>query len=496
MKRNKYFFGRIICWVLTVVVLSGCDDYLDESPDDRITLDTLEKASKVVARAYSQASYVFTDQLTDLVDATGNARNAQGISLSAGGNTVDDDDVRLFIWEEVQDINQDTPTFYWNGAYEAIAHANEVLAVIDGIDGDLELRNAIKGEALLSRSYHHFMLVNLFGNHYDENATGDLGVPYITEPEIEFLPIYKRNTVKEVYDLVEKDLLEGLSLVNDRFYIGTKKYHFTVKAAQAFASRFYLWKGDYEKCLQYSNLFLSGSPQSYIKDYATIDGSGFEETAENYGDPADLSNVLVMQQFTIYTRVTQRFGLSNAGFQFLFSGLLDNDIRGDEAFTRGTDAIFVPKLREYFFREDLSSSSGQPYYIAVELKGEEVLLNRAEANLLKAGGDTQLALEDINLLAASRYAGQTYQNITSLRNFYGVATDQEAVLQLILEERKKEFLDQGLRWFDIKRWDIAIQHQLPVSLGGELITLPSGDLRRAIQLPDNALAQGLTPNPR
>ena len=496
MMRNKNNFRKSVLVFLTGILFVGCNDYLDESPDDRLDLDTLDKAAKVVARAYSQGSYVFTDMMTDLAGPTGNAVNAQGISVNAGGNFIDDTDRQTYSWDVVEDINQETPTFYWDSAYGAIAHANEVLAVIDNLSGDIERKNAIKGEALLSRAYHHFMLVNIFGLHYDESAGSNLGVPYITEPETEFLPAYIRNSVAEVYDLVEKDMLQGLSLVDDRFYIGTKKYHFTVKAAQAFASRFYLWKGDYQNCIKYSDLFLSGSPSAFIKDYAAIDDSGYNAIAENYGDPIDESNVLVMSQFTAYTRRANGFRLNNIEFNRLFQNALGaNDIRTDTGiWSVGTDASYLARLREYFFREDLSSNSGQPYYIAVELKGEEVLLNRAESYLQL--NDIPNALSDINLLAATRYGGATYDNLDFVKNFYQEMDDKTALVSLILDERKKEFWDHGLRWFDIKRYNVPITHQLPLSEGGELLELPAGDPRRAIQIPADALAQGLTPNPR
>ncbi len=487
---------KILFTLVVIFVLNGCDNYLNESPDDRLELDTLDKAAKVVARAYSDASYAYTDMYTDLAGPTGNAVNAMGISRNTGGNTIDDQDRQTYSWDVVEAIFQDTPTFYWDSAYEAIAHANEVLAVIDNLGGDTERRNAIKGEALVTRAYHHFMLVNLFGLHYNEMAASNLGIPYIKIPEIEFLPIYKRNTVQEVYDFVEKDLLEGLALIRDKFYIGTKKYHFTVKAAQAFASRFYLWKRDYEKCIKYSDLFLGGNPLTFVKDYNSIDASGYLAIAENYGDPADDSNVLVMSQFTFYTRRSSGFRLNNAGFNQLFTNPIGaEDIRESHGrWTFGTDASALARLREYFFREDLSSNSGQGYVISVELKGEEVLLNRAEAYL--EINNTPLALENLNLLVATRYNGATYDNLDLVRNFYNQTDDKIALMNLILDERKKEFWDHGLRWFDIKRHNIPITHQLPITEGGQLLELPANDLRRAVQIPSNALDQGLIPNPR
>ena len=303
--------------ILIAFGMSSCSDFLDEAPDDRLELDSLDKAAKVVAKAYSQGSYVFTDMYTDLAGPVA-APNEDGEILNAGGNTITQFHMQVYGWEDIESTVEDSPSFYWFNAYEAIAQANEVLAVIDGLGGDAERRNAIKGEALLARAYHHFMLVNLFGNHYSASASSDLGVPYITSPETEFLPQYKRNTVEEVYNLVEKDLLTGMPLIRDKFYSGTKKYHFTKKAALAFASRFYLWKRDYAKCLSYSDQFLGGAPSNALKDYNAIRGSGYIDNAEQYGDPMDDTNVLVMQQFTVYTRRNRGFRLNQGDILSLF----------------------------------------------------------------------------------------------------------------------------------------------------------------------------------
>ncbi|WP_062058982.1 RagB/SusD family nutrient uptake outer membrane protein [Aquimarina longa] len=502
---KNYKIQSYILLLVLIVFGTSCNKYLDEAPDNRIEVDNIDAAAKVIANAYTQASYVFTDIYTDLAGPVGNP-NDDGLSETYGGNTIDNQDLQTYKWEDVTALFQESPTFYWDESYTAIAHTNEVLSVIDGIETEnQEKKDAIKGEALISRAYHHFMLVNLFGLHYDENASSNLGVPYILKPEVEFLPSYKRNTVAEVYDLVEKDLLEGLALINDKFFIGTKKHHFTKKAAQAFASRFYLWKKDYANCIKYSDLFLGDSPETYIKDYNSIQGSGYNETANNYGDPTDPSNLLVISQVTSYIRRTNGFRLNNGDVNRVYRNPLSSrDTRLANGIWRaGTDARYLARLKEEFFKENLSSATGTPYYIAVVFKGEEVILNRAEAYLYMNMQDK--ALTDINILANNRY-GNTFTDISPIINFYSpvdpetnqpiLLSEQEAIKELILHERKKEFWDHGLRWFDIKRHNIAVTHVLPISEGGESFTLTETDLRKAIQIPNDALSFGLTPNPR
>ena len=492
---KNYKIQLFVCVVFSSLFFTSCENYLDEQPDDRLELDTVEKVAKLVANSYSAGSYAFTDTYTDLAGPTGNPDN-DGISQNSGGNLIRIQDEQTYLWEDVDAIFQDTPTYFWDQTYEAIAHTNEALATIDNIEGDIDFKNAIKGEALLSRAYHHFMLVNVFGLHYDSNASTNLGIPYITTPETDFLPTYERNTVAEVYNLVEKDLIEGLALVDDRFFSGSAKYHFTRKAGQAFASRFYLWKGDYENCKKYSDLFLDGSPSVYIKNYDNIQGSDYNSIADSYNDPQDESNVLLVQKFSLHQRRNVGFRLNISDLSTLFDNPLNS---ADERLSTGiwnvnTDARYLARLREYFFRENLSANSGLAYYIAVEFKGEEVLLNRAEANLML--GNQSEALNDINTLARERYYDQEFTDITAIVDYYQATSEMDGLLQLIIDERKKEFWDHGLRWFDIKRFNIPVTHTLPVSEGGETFELPVNDPRRAVQIPADAISYGITPNPR
>jgi hypothetical protein len=196
MDNMKRYFKRFIC-LMTMALLAGCDEYLGETPDNRVEIDTPEKAAQLLTNAYTSASYTFTEWMSDNVTYTVGTFKRPEYDQS-------------YEWEEeITSVDQDTPANFWNFTYNAIAHANEVLAVIDGLDGQKSLKDAVKGEAYLTRAYGHFMLVNLFAKHYNpQTASSDLGIPYVLEPETEFIKQYTRNTVEEVYDFIEDDIEE------------------------------------------------------------------------------------------------------------------------------------------------------------------------------------------------------------------------------------------------------------------------------------------------
>ena len=241
-----------------VATLSSCNDFLDALPDDRIEIDKVEKVEALVTSAYPHDTYV---RLTELA-----SDNADDLNGDLNGN-YDRFSEQCFRWQEVTESDNESPAMVWQGHYEAIAAANHALQAIDELGGPTtdELR-ALRGEALLCRAYSHFILTNLFSLNYSkQHSETDLGIPYITEPESTLKPHYERPSVAEDYRLIEKDLLEGLSLMSDAVYTNPR-YHFNSKAAYTFASRFYLFYQQPEKVIEYSTKALGDNPEAIMRD--------------------------------------------------------------------------------------------------------------------------------------------------------------------------------------------------------------------------------------
>ncbi len=478
---------------LILVGTGGCNNFLDENPDNRVDLDTPEKAAQLLTSAYSSAGYTFTEWMSD------------NVGFTSGTQKLPQHE-EAFSWEEFTGFNQDTPSHFWTTTYDAVAHANEVLAVIDQLPGDKSYKNAIKGEAYLTRAYGHFMLVNLFAKHYDpDTADDDLGIPYAEEPETVFIKQYTRATVEEVYNKIEDDLLDGLDLVNDSYYANSGKYHFKRNAALAFASRFYLFKGDLGNCLKYSNQLLGDNPSIYIKNIPALlaERSNEQEYMRLLHSPDDDSNLLLVRQVS-------NFHLPNLGHwptRPMYSNLYgDNpfglvDERQDPAWIAGENGLAAAKYEFLFERSSLTSNVGYNYTIFTAFRGEEVLLNRVECNILQNNVDA--ALSDLLLLARRRYRPAQSFNLdninvsglrTLLQNDYQSGDHQLNAFRYLMAERQKEFMHEGVRWFDIKRLGLSVSHTFPT---GSVITLQADDNRKVLQIPKAAIdVGGLEPNPR
>jgi len=492
--KNRFLAGFML------VLASGCNEFLDEVPDNRVALDDLTRASQVLTNAYSTASPAFTHWMTD--DA-GFIR----------GTTLRPNHQQAYAWQDftADPTEQDTPIFFWFETYNAIAHSNEVLAILNDLptetEEQLDMKLAIESEALLTRAYGHFMLVNMFAKHYDpQTAANDLGVPYVEEPETVFIQQFKRNTVQEVYNKVETDMLRGIDLVNDTFFANSGKFHFNRNAALAFASRFYLYKRDFEKCIEFSSEMLADVPANFVRDLTSQQfqeaSSSIEGFPQLYSSPDLPSNLLLMRKISLVQRLDFGHGPTNTIYNNLFQANPfqgTTDERENPAFVKGINGLFPVRYESLFERSGLNSNVGFPFHIALSFRGEEVLLNRAESYIETNRFDQALA--DLQILVEKRYSGTTpIVSLDLIRAFFGVqnnifVSDRAVLMEFLLLERRKEFIVQGLRWFDIKRFELPVVHTLSDEVS--TIRLGENDLRKIFQIPTSAIeVGGLQPNPR
>jgi hypothetical protein len=495
-KLQKKIFTITTILVLTLLV--GCDDYLSELPDNRAEIDSPEKISGLVTGAYSDGNYqLMAEIMSDNATSKTNIRDYIDVLLNE----------QMFTWDVSLGDNQDSPTFFWANSYEAISQANQALASIEELKGQFDL-GAQKGEALLARAYAHFMLVNFWGKQYNNSTSdSDFGIPYVIEPETALIKNYERNTVKEVYDLIEKDLIEGMLLVKDREK--NSKFHFTKAAANAFAVRFYQYKGDWDKVISHANKILT-NPSSQIRDLLAYQNLTYAQRTLQYSNSLEESNLLVASPSSWWARkyATTNYGLSDLNSRSIFNA--DNPFRKGWAYdVFGSNELDnLPKFSRYFKVTNQSAGTGNDYTGVVLFGYDEVLLNRAEAYAMKE--DYANSLKDLNDFLSKKTEGYnsstdvlTEDMIISmfpvkpneLTPFYGFKNDkQTSFINAILKFRQKEFYHEGMRWFDVRRFNIAIKRYYRKE--DKEIELTKEDLRKQLQIPESAINFGTKPNPR
>jgi hypothetical protein len=155
----------------------------------------------------------------------------------------------------------------------------------------------------------------------------------------------------------------------------------------------------------------------------------------------------------------------------------------------------ILKFREHFVLESENANFGDAYTIFPLFTAEEVLFNRAEAYLEL--GDKEAARADLNLYASTRiedYNAATH-NITDakLQAYYRTSDVKQGLMQALLEFKAAEFVQEGMRWFDILRHKLTVYHP---TVSGQELRLPPEDPRRVLQIPQDAVLSGIAKNPR
>lgn len=482
--------------ILLISTTMACSDFLSETPDNRANLNSKEKIAELLVTAYPEANYIpFCEAMSDNVEDN-----------FGGGQDATNADP--YFWRDGQATWQDSPEHYWNGCYTAIAVANHALREIERADDPAEL-NAQKGEALLARAYAHFMLVNLFARTYNtETSDTDAGIPYVTEPETESLKKYDRKTVQYVYEMIQQDITEGLPLIDDRSYgegsntaSNIARFHFTKAAAHAFASRYYLFKRDYEKVIEHANAVLNGNDISSVLRPWTTSYRSYTSTELSlaYTRSTEKANLLLCETASNWGTSFNSLRYSTGATRINEMMIQNNPAQGYYAYASyytNNGVYFINKFRQHFVRVGTNATTGYAYAILPLFTVEEVLLNRAEAYAMT----TQLheALDEMNNFISMRvldYDADVH-NVTfnRLYNLYQENDNKKAIVRGILELRRVEFLHEGLRWFDILRHEIPVVH---TTSDGQTFSLQANDPRRVLQLPAEAISVGgLKPNPR
>jgi starch-binding outer membrane protein, SusD/RagB family len=486
---KKIVFYTSFCFLL--IIGSGCNKFLEKEPDNRAKLDSPEKISELLGTAYPQANYQpFAESMSD---------NVTDIGSGGTDNTIHDP----YFFIDTRENQQDSPEFYWYACYAAIAAANQALEAISKVTSNLDAYSAQKAEALVARAYAHFMLVNFFSKFYDPaTAATDPGIPYVTEPETVFIKQYERKTVQYDYDMIEKDLLEGLPFIQDKNYT-VPKYHFNRAAANAFAARFYLYKKDYDKVIYYTNQAIPGNDFTTVlrpwnTTYKNI--TDVTELFKIYAKATEPANLLLVETSSLWARnyYTNRYGVDPAK-QMEIIPRPDPITGGNFAFalysiSEGTH-VLVPKINEYFVKVSVNANIGTPYVMVPLFTTEEVLFNQAEAYAYT--GNTTAAIADLNTYASTRINNYSpsANKITAARinSVFNTSDIREGLIQAILFYKRAEFIHEGMRWFDILRYKLPVVH---TTTDGQTITLTADDLRKVLQIPESTSLAGLTPNPR
>ncbi|MGQ8869467.1 RagB/SusD family nutrient uptake outer membrane protein [Myroides sp. TSA_177.3] len=493
MRYLKYITG-----IVAGIALVGCSSFLEENPDERTRLDSAEKIKELLVFAYPSANNFYA--LEAMTDNFGDSKRTQNTYV---------DNTAYYSWKDEKQEGIDSPAEYWESAYNAIAQANQALQAIEGITTSKENRDGIRGEALLARAYAHWMLAMTFCEAYDPNtADSKLGIPYVNEVEEDLIKEYSRGTLAEFYAKLEADIEEGVKLAPGSNFFKVPSFHFTREAGYALAARFFAFKGDWDKVLEYTN-FLGDNPTS-LRDYDELSKMTWDQQAQFFGSGDAAANLLAAGTRStldrLYPRI--RFGYTEPIYQATVGSARFNPFGKQYSYVvlqASQDVNFYTRFYEYFVYSNQSAGIGQPYVNVPLLTTDEAYLYRIEATIMKGEFDKAALMMGYFAKFRTRGGGNegTVRLNTLLANagdasayqpFYNIDETQRKLMKYVSEMRRLEFMHLGNRWYDIKRFNLEVEHSFIVE--GTKDVLTKNDPRKAVQLPQSALGAGLTPNPR
>ena len=519
----------------SVAILASCSDQLDTLPDNRTTLDTPKKIAGLLVTAYpDRTPTLFNEWMSDNTDYMG-AQNSQG---NRGGD-------QYFFWQEQTEGGNDSPEQVWMLYYEGVYKANEALAAIEDQGGPKNdiLRNS-KGEALLIRAYDHFILANEFCRPYNgKTSTKDAGLYYATGIA-DFSAAAEqsnRGTVADVYAKIAADIEAGIPLLNDTYEV--PKYHFNKQAAYAFATRFYLYYEKWEKAKEYADKLLGSNPAASLRDYRALQAMPLSKSeqavkiAEAYCSASADCNLLVQTSVSNAGMalapwlISKRYTLTNYLSETeLFQS---NNIWGTSSnliwkpFTVNSGesnfALLMKLPREFEIR-NTTTGSGYLRTLNVDFTMDEALLNRAEAEIML--GQNDAACADMTIWMKNFFNTNVTLTPTSVQTYFKTVpyayadaakmvpsfkkhisprftidaegSVQESLLQCLLNFRRIETVHQGMRWMDIRRYNIEIPRRL-IGANGKpsknLDWLEKDDPRQVVQIPQSIREAGVAGNP-
>ena len=360
----------------------------------------------------------------------------------------------LYDWREVE--MTDLAGTLWTEYYMVVAEVNALLARMNGVitlnDAEAEEKERIICEAKGLKAWCYFDLLRLFAPRYEGNELKD-GIILKDRVELDFLP---RSSIKACVEEIRKLLKEARNEKN-----AMKNVHWLSDKSIAYLQvELELYVGNYSAVLEQTENLESEYP-------ATVLGSGAYGALWS-GNGSEARIFAKYQLSQIYEGI--RFETFDKGDYLVLTDEVlfeDGDIRKE-----WSEVEFVmPDARE------------------VRLLGKYNKMNRDEiaskyVNMARAAGMWLMRAE---ALARSDRSGDAVNLMNRMMEQRGATAwntglSGNELINKILEERKKEFVGEGVRFFDMKRCAIPAKRY---SVYGKQVstTIKPDDYRWTLPIP-------------
>jgi len=382
--------------------------------------------------------------------------------------------------------NEGTHVGNWGGAYDLINDANLIIGGIPEGVLDVAVLQQYRGEAYMLRAFAYHNLARTFSYEPGMSpSTGDgagfnLGVILRTEPVLSdaqaaFLP---RSTVEQTYNLIISDLEEAIRLLSNG---DAGSPNFVTRAgAEALMARVQLYAGNYQQANDYASDAIANSPAALV-DPTGVE-SMFDETtglnpeaiftvtvdpnSESLGTNSSIS-AYTSQQWGAQVPTQDLLDLYEVGdARLAWYGPCFDDVSGNAFVNCLATHPSIGGGTETLEFQKYEAERGQFADNYVHFRIAEMLLIQSEAR--------------VNVPSI----GDPLSPINELRQARGVADLTTITIDDILDERRRELVAEGHRFFDLKRLGRAIRKapETPVD------DVPFNDFRVLDNIPDGEVS--------
>ena len=479
MKRMYLLYALL----LGVWMFAACNDFLEESSQSEVRPTVVDELYQVMlGEAYPRAVSLGGDIIMPYLEFfTDNMQQNPVVSTSETALGYVEKYQALFTWK--REMYEETATLKgmntWDLFYKRIGGCNVVLDYLDRVTGANEKKMDMRGQALVLRAWWYFSLVNLYGLPYNVgDPTKNLGVPLKLDMEVTE-KLYARNTVAEVYEQVERDLLEGIALL-DEYGTETSKWKMNSLAGRALLSRVYLYMENWDKAIAYADTVLETSFRlCNFARFSDVDGmvAGYAtgKATQNGVYNTNVSDEIIWMYGT-NDEITHYIGFpvwEDPAAYAVSDDLINCFERvnnpGNDPTQDAGDLRRIYQIHNHGYY-GASGKTFFPYWVmkhgtnsfytfdrsAKGIRNAEIYLNRAEAYVQKyrATGNTDFrtrALADLNKLRESRFDTRHVAYVpVEQRPDLNVSTADELYAFCLLE-RRRELMFEDHRWFDLRR---------------------------------------------
>ena len=368
-----------------------------------------------------------------------------------------------YVWQ--QDLVQFYPGIIstdWGIGYRRIFYANIVLEKLEKLNQQDKRWDEIYGQALFWRGYSLFELSQIYCAPYDENSSTTLGLPLPIESDINI--IHTRSSLSATYEQIISDLQSAIEKLPEE---SANKARPSKTAAYTTLSRVNMQMNDYLAAFK-------NCEEALLINNELID---YNEVDPNKTFPFEKHNKEIVLHITMQYLSNGLFNNANLlADTILISKHLNTDLR--------LRAFYTPKGSYQTFKGMYTGSQTMFSGIAID----EIYLNYMEAAM--RSGKRSLINNKLAFWINNRYS----QPINT-ENW-----NDRDILQFILDERRKQLVFRGLRWYDIRRFNNWENANITLSrkIDGKKYTLSPNSSRYVFQIPKEVieLNKGMVTNVR